>query len=94
MRVSAPVIRRQFVSPAPDVTIAGRTLSAREAFGENIALATSAGLPCLVVPAGLTATGLPVGLEFAAPAAHDDALLSLGFALEAVLGPVDPPAAT
>ena len=36
------------------------------------------GLPCLAVPAGLGANGLPMGLQFAGPRGADLALLQLG----------------
>jgi mandelamide amidase len=47
----------------------------------------------LVLPAGLTAAGLPVALEFDAPSGADRALLALGLSLEKALGPLAPPAA-
>jgi mandelamide amidase len=48
-------------------------------------------LPGLVLPAGLTGSGLPVAVEFDAPAATDRALLALGLSLERALGPITPP---
>ncbi len=68
------------------VRIGDRALSFDEAIGRNITPGSTAGLPGLVLPIGLTAGGLPVALEFDAPAGHDRALLSLGLALEQVLG--------
>lgn len=55
------------------------------AVARNIAPGSTAGLPCLVLPAGLTAHGLPVGLEFDAPAMTDRALLAMGLSIEHVL---------
>ena len=40
------------------------------------------GTPGLSIPAGLTAQGLPVGLEFDALPGHDSELLALGIAVE------------
>jgi Asp-tRNA(Asn)/Glu-tRNA(Gln) amidotransferase A subunit family amidase len=40
------------------------------------------GVPGLSIPAGLTAHGLPVGLEFDALAGYDSELLALGIAVE------------
>ncbi|MEF7614584.1 indoleacetamide hydrolase [Aquincola sp. MAHUQ-54] len=50
-----------------------------------------AGLPGLSVPAGLTAGGLPVGLELDGPIGSDRRLLAIGMAIEAVLGPLPAP---
>ena len=53
--------------------------------------ASAAGLPALVVPAGLVAGGLPVGLELDGPAGSDTMLLALGRAIEQELRPVPAP---
>ena len=45
----------------------------------------------MVLPAGLSRAGLPVGLEFAGPRGGDEALLGLALALETALGPIAPP---
>jgi mandelamide amidase len=45
----------------------------------------------LVVPAGLTANGLPVGMEFAGLPGTDRDMLALGLSVERVLGPIPPP---
>ena len=47
--------------------------------------------PRLVLPAGLTRGGLPVGVEFDAPAGADRDLLALGLTLQRVLGPIPAP---
>ena len=52
---------------------------------------STAGLPGLVLPAGLTHGGLPVGIEFDGPAASDRALLALGLSFERVLGAIPAP---
>jgi indoleacetamide hydrolase len=75
-----------------DVEINGKKLPLRIPFARNISAASSAGIPAMVLPAGMTKSGLPVGIEFDAPAGSDRKLLSLGLALEKVLGPVPPPA--
>jgi mandelamide amidase len=46
---------------------------------------STAGLPCLTIPAGDTPAGLPVGLELVGPAGADRRLLRLGEAAEAAL---------
>jgi Asp-tRNA(Asn)/Glu-tRNA(Gln) amidotransferase A subunit family amidase len=59
--------------------------------GRNIAPGSTAGLPGLVLPAGLTKAGLPVGIEFDGPAGTDRTLLAIGVSLERALGPVRAP---
>lgn len=93
VRMPAPVADVRFISPAPDVVIDGRPISARDAFGGNVTPASLAGCPVLVLPAGLTSEGLPVGLSFEALPGEDDALLMLGIALESFLGSAPSPAA-
>jgi indoleacetamide hydrolase len=77
---------------APDtVTIRGREVSFDTAIARNIAPGSTAGLPGLVLPAGLTAGGLPVAIELDGPAGNDRALLALGAKVAEVLGPIPPP---
>lgn len=52
---------------------------------------SNAGLPGLSLPAGLTAAGLPVGLELDGPVGSDRRLIAIGLAIEALLGPLRAP---
>ena len=52
---------------------------------------SNAGLPGLSLFAGMTAGGLPVGLEIDGPVGSDTKLLGLGLSIEAVLGSAPPP---
>lgn len=52
---------------------------------------SNAGLPCLSVPAGLTESGLPVGVEFVGPAGGDAAVLHIGQLFESVTGTLPAP---
>jgi indoleacetamide hydrolase len=52
---------------------------------------SNAGLPGLSLYAGMTAGGLPVGLEIDGPVGSDTKLLSLGLAIEAILGTAPAP---
>jgi indoleacetamide hydrolase len=61
--------------------------------GRNGALASCTGLPALVLPAGVTNDGLPVGLEIDMLRDEDRQLLALGLSLERALGPMPAPAA-
>jgi Asp-tRNA(Asn)/Glu-tRNA(Gln) amidotransferase A subunit family amidase len=86
-RVAAPLIGDRLASPAPDFNENGFRLDARTAFGRNVAPTARARMPSLVLPAGASLSGLPVGIEFAAPEGEDAVLLAIGFALESGLGP-------
>jgi Asp-tRNA(Asn)/Glu-tRNA(Gln) amidotransferase A subunit family amidase len=50
-----------------------------------------AAIPGLSVPAGLTAAGLPVGIEFDGPSGSDLTLLKIGQAFEAITDRLPPP---
>jgi mandelamide amidase len=95
-RVAAIVFPATMV-PAPRIgddgvlSVNGRPLSFTTAISRNIDPGSTAGLPGLVLPAGLSAGGLPVSLEFDAPAGSDRGLLALGVSLEAVLGRLPAP---
>jgi Asp-tRNA(Asn)/Glu-tRNA(Gln) amidotransferase A subunit family amidase len=73
------------------VTIGGQRVSLLVAMGRNTALGSCASMASLVLPAGMTSNGLPVGLEFAALTGNDRALLELGLFLEKALGPIPAP---
>ncbi len=73
------------------VTIGGRQVSFDTAVARNIDPGSTAGLPGLILPAGLTSAGLPVALELDAPAGADRDLLALGMSVAEVLGPLPPP---
>lgn len=85
-RTPAPLIGEETT-----LEIAARPVSFEDAVARNIAPGSTAGLPGLVLPAGLTAAGLPVALEFDGPAGSDRSLLSIGAALEQALGRIAPP---
>ena len=95
-RVEAMVFPATMI-PAPKIgdedmlEVGGRRISFATAIARNIDPGSSTGLPGLVLPAGLTPGGLPVALEFDAPAGSDRRLLALGAGLERVLGRLPPP---
>lgn len=66
------------------VRIGSRDVPFATAVGRNIAPGSTAGLPGLVLPAGL-ANGLPVAIELDGPAGSDRQLLAIGLAIEALL---------
>ena len=69
-----------------EVVIGGEKVPLRTAMSRNVAPGSCAGLPCLVLCAGFTRDGLPVGVEFDGPAGTDRELLALGQTLEGILG--------
>lgn len=73
------------------VLIRGKKIPLYVAMARNTALATCASLAGLVLPAGMTANGLPVGVEFDAPTGNDRLLLSLGLSMERALGQTPAP---
>ena len=60
-------------------------------FIRNTDPGSNAGIPGLALPAGLTNSGLPVGLELDGPVGSDARLLGIGLAVEAVLGSLPAP---
>jgi Asp-tRNA(Asn)/Glu-tRNA(Gln) amidotransferase A subunit family amidase len=72
------------------VGIGGADVAFPKAMGRNIAPGSTAGLPGLVLPAGL-AGGLPVAIELDGPAGSDRKLIGIGLAIEAMLGRLRPP---
>ena len=60
-------------------------------FIRNTGPSSVAGIPGVTLPAGLSADGLPIGMELDGPAGSDRALLALSMAVEAVLPPTPAP---
>lgn len=57
----------------------------------NVDPGSNAGLPGLAQPAGMSASGLPVGLEIDGPLGSDRRLLAIGLSIEQVMGLPPPP---
>ena len=66
--------------------IAGRTMDTYHRWMEVVIYATFAGLPCISVPAGFNAAGLPTGLQLIGRPRDDAGVLRLAAAYEAVIG--------
>jgi len=74
-----------------DVRVGEQNVPFETAVARNIAPGSTAGLPGLVLPAGLTSTGLPVALELDGPAGADRGILSIGATVESILGHLPAP---
>lgn len=74
-----------------EVDIGGQKVPLLVGMARNIAVGSCGGLPGLVLPAGMTADGLPVGIEFDGPAGGDRDLLALGLAIESIFPSVPAP---
>jgi mandelamide amidase len=68
-----------------EVEIGGVAVPFRTAMSRNVAPGSCAGLPGVVLCAGWTREGLPVGLELDGPAGSDRDLLALARAIEPIL---------
>ncbi len=71
--------------------INGEPVTFETAVARNIAPGSTAALPGLVLPVGLTASGLPVAMEFDGAAGSDRTLLALGLGFEEALGRLPAP---
>jgi indoleacetamide hydrolase len=87
----ATMIPAPLIGEDVEVSINGKKVAFETAVARNIAPGSTAGLPGLVLAAGLTPGGLPIALEFDAQAGSDRSLLALGISLERVLGGVPTP---
>lgn len=88
----APSLTAAFPQGDPaTLQINGRPVPLFTSIGRQVAIGSCASLCGLVLPAGMTAGGLPVGMEFDALPGTDRQLLGLGLSLEKVLGPVPAP---
>ncbi|MEI6641233.1 MAG: amidase family protein [Novosphingobium sp.] len=92
MLLPATMIPAPLIGDDSTVRIGGSDVPFEFAISRNIAPGSTAGLPGLVLPAGL-AGGLPVAIELDGPAGSDRKLLGIGLAVEALLGPLPPPPA-
>jgi indoleacetamide hydrolase len=88
-----PVVRMPppLIGEDKEIEILGQKVPIRAAMGRNLGQGSCAGMPCLVLPAGMTSTGLPIGFEFDTLLGRDRDLLALGLSLERALGPIPPP---
>ena len=82
-RFDALVLPAAQVWPVPAAlrhpeTVGGRKLDTYHRWMEIVVPVSLAGLPCLAVPAGFGAQGLPMGMQIFGPAGSDARILALG----------------
>jgi len=87
----ATMVPPPLIGQDEEVMIGGKKVPFETAVARNIAPGSTASLPGLVLPAGLTSGGLPIALEFDGPTGSDRALLALGASAEQLLGHVAGP---
>jgi mandelamide amidase len=93
--LTAPKIDAAKGSSTVSYTVGGVELTGKDTFGaciRNTDPCTNAGIPSVSIPAGLTAGGMPVGMQLDGPLGTDANLLSIGMGIEGVWGPVKAPA--
>jgi mandelamide amidase len=74
-----------------EVDIRGQKIPLPVVMSRNLSIGSCASMASLVLPAGMTLDGLPVGMEFDALMGNDRQLLSVGILLEKTLGPIPIP---
>jgi len=74
-----------------NVVLNGKEVPTFQTFIRNTDPGSNAGIPGLSVPIGLTAEGLPVGIELDGPAGSDRRLLAIGMSIEELIGPIPAP---
>jgi len=89
------------IAPAPAIDTAkgsgemtingGKPVPTFDTMIRNTDPGSNAGIPGLSLFAGMTASGLPVGLEIDGPVGSDTTLLGLGLAMEKLFGDAPPP---
>jgi Asp-tRNA(Asn)/Glu-tRNA(Gln) amidotransferase A subunit family amidase len=88
--VAAPVIDGQNGSSKISVN-GGPLVDTFATMIRNSDPGSTTGVPGITLPAGLTATGLPVGLSLDGPMGSDAKLLGIGLSMESLLGVLPPP---
>ena len=74
-----------------EVDIRGQKIPLSVVMSRNVSIGSCASMASLVLPAGITLDGLPVGMEFDALMGNDRQLLSVGILLEKALVPIPGP---
>lgn len=89
---TTPLPARPIAGSDETVELNGERVPTFPTYIHNTDPDSNAGVPGLTIPVGLTADGLPVGLELDGPVWSDRRLLAVGLALEDLFGRLPPPA--
>ncbi len=87
----ATLIAAPRIGDEGEQSVGSKSVAFETAIARNIAPGSTAGIPGLVLPAGMTPSGLPVAIELDGPAGSDRALLSIGAAVAELLDPLPRP---
>ena len=88
---TTPLAAQAIAGSDMTVSLNGEDVPTFQTFIRNTDPGSIAGIPGLSLPIGLTAEGLPVGLELDGPAYSDRHLLALGLAIEKALPKIQAP---
>ncbi|MFI0366781.1 indoleacetamide hydrolase [Actinomadura sp. 1N219] len=90
---TTPLPARPHRPAGEDVTVDlnGAAVDTFRTYIRNTDASSTAGLPCLSIPSGLSRDGLPIGLELVGPDSSDARLLAIGEAVESALPPLPHP---
>jgi indoleacetamide hydrolase len=90
---AVPILSPKAIDQTGVITdeMAGPRLDEFNLIIRNLYASAGAGVPSVVMPAGLSKTALPVGIEIVGPHGADTRLLSIAMAFEDMTGPLPPP---
>jgi indoleacetamide hydrolase len=90
---AVPILSPKAIDQTGVITdeMAGPRLDEFNLIIRNLYASAGAGVPSVVMPAGLSKTALPVGVEIVGPHGADTRLLSIAMAFEDMTGPLPPP---
>lgn len=83
---TTPLLARKLQTDMDTVEFEGAQVPAFPTYIRNTDPASNAGLPGISLPAGLSSSGLPIGVELDGPVGSDRRLLAIAAAIEALLG--------
>lgn len=82
---TVPLTARPIASTLDTVELNGQQVPTFATYIRNTDPGSSAGIPGLSIPAGLSSEGLPIGVEIEAPEGSDARLLAIGMVIEKLI---------
>ena len=89
--IPTTIMAAQPIENSFEVMLNGKKMPTLSVFVANTRPVNNLGCAGLSVPMGMTADGLPLGVEIDGPAGSDRHLLAIGLQMEKILGSVPPP---